>query len=208
MSSPGFREIQLTGKQVVFLFIAGVVAVVSVFLLGVSFGKNVGGPDPALVPGVELADGMPPPALPPATTPEPGELEFHKTLQGRGTEPPPAPATPPAGNPPDPAPTPTPTTTPASPPARPAAMPTPTPTTSPAAPARGSYLQVNSFGSRENAQRQVSELKKLGITSAIFNVPGATPFKVWVGPFATDAEVSAMRARLQKEGYKPSLVTR
>ena len=41
MSDSGFREIQLSGKQVVFLFMAGVVVAVGVFLLGVSVGRGV-----------------------------------------------------------------------------------------------------------------------------------------------------------------------
>ncbi len=41
MSEPGFREIQLNTKQVVFLFIAVVTAAVGIFLLGVSVGKGV-----------------------------------------------------------------------------------------------------------------------------------------------------------------------
>ena len=35
MSEPGFREIQLNTKQVVFLFMACIVAAVAIFLLGV-----------------------------------------------------------------------------------------------------------------------------------------------------------------------------
>jgi len=41
MSDQGFHEIQLTGKQLVFLFMAAVVLAVSIFLLGVSVGRGV-----------------------------------------------------------------------------------------------------------------------------------------------------------------------
>ena len=41
MTDQGFREIQLSGKQLVFLFMASVVLAVVVFLLGVSVGRGV-----------------------------------------------------------------------------------------------------------------------------------------------------------------------
>ena len=41
MSESNFREIQLNTKQVVFLFMACVVALLGVFLLGVSVGHGV-----------------------------------------------------------------------------------------------------------------------------------------------------------------------
>jgi cell division protein FtsN len=198
MSQPGFREIQLSGKQVVFAFIAGVVVLVGAFLLGVSVGRNVATPASAESDPVELVERSPTTPVP-TTTPAPGELQFHDTLQGRTPAPQAAAATPPPQTP-----TPTPELPPIPPPTRP--TPTPTPTTRPAAPAAGIYVQVNSFGGRENAQRQVTELKKLGITSAIFNVPGPAPYKVRVGPFTTEAEAIAMRTRLEKQGFKPSLI--
>ena len=43
MADSGIREIQLSGKQLVFLFMASVVLIVSVFLLGVSVGRGVHG---------------------------------------------------------------------------------------------------------------------------------------------------------------------
>ena len=41
MSDHGFHEIQLSGKQLVFLFMAAVVVAWCVFLLGVSVGRGV-----------------------------------------------------------------------------------------------------------------------------------------------------------------------
>jgi cell division septation protein DedD len=41
MSDQGFREVQLSGKQVVFLFMALAVALIGTFLLGVSVGRHV-----------------------------------------------------------------------------------------------------------------------------------------------------------------------
>src|SRR5688500_14984237 len=55
-----FREIQLSGKQVVFVFMAGVVIAVVIFLFGVQVGRGVlaqrGLPGPA-----EVANGSEPP---------------------------------------------------------------------------------------------------------------------------------------------------
>ncbi len=144
MSEPGFREIQLNTKQVVFLFIAGLAVLVGIFLLGVQAGRGVSperagetvqAPDPA-------ADVTASGVMPPATSPKPDELKYHDDLQNKGaakgaTVPP----TPPDA-PPEPAakPTPAPTTTPA---ASPKASAKPTPTT---AAAKGTiYLQVDSF---------------------------------------------------------------
>jgi cell division septation protein DedD len=162
MSEPGFREIQLNTKQVVFLFIAGLAVLVGIFLLGVQAGRGVSperagetvqAPDPA-------ADVTASGVMPPATSPKPDELKYHDDLQNKGaakgaTVPP----TPPDA-PPEPAakPTPTPTTTPAASP-KASAKPTPTP-----AAAKGTiYLQVDSFGERANANRQVAQLKAKGI---------------------------------------------
>ena len=48
MADEGFREIQLDGKQLVFLFMAATVVSVVVFLLGVMVGRNVRLPAPAV----------------------------------------------------------------------------------------------------------------------------------------------------------------
>jgi cell division septation protein DedD len=217
MSDTGFREIQLSGKQVVFLFMAGAVAAVAVFLLGVSVGRQVP-PNPtaeSTPPPVDAtADAGAPGSLPPPTAPAPGELKYDETLRGKpegGTAaPPPVTSTP--------TPTPTPTSTPAptgSPaPVKPTATPPstakPTPTARPTPPPASAsrtavwFVQVSSFGSRANASRQVSELKAKGIDARVFTVPGTnTPYRVRVGPLER-AAADAMYARLQKEGLKPS----
>jgi hypothetical protein len=43
MSDQGFHEVQLSGKQLVFLFMSAVVVMVVVFLLGVNVGRGVRG---------------------------------------------------------------------------------------------------------------------------------------------------------------------
>src|SRR5688500_2754364 len=78
MSDQGFREIQLSGKQLVFLFMASVVVAVGVFLLGVSVGRGVrqtAGPA-----GTQMADAStvaPVPAeMPPPTTMTPEDTRY------------------------------------------------------------------------------------------------------------------------------------
>jgi cell division protein FtsN len=206
MSEPAFREIQLSGKQVVFLFMAGAVAAVVIFLLGVSVGRGViAGTDPQATPPAIAGPGGGA-----APTPAAGELQYHDTLQGR----PPAPA------PPIPSPSATPVpaadakpqaTNPPAPSSKPAATPAPTPA-APAKPAQtpaagdGWYVQVDSFSSRDNASKQVADLKTRGYAASVFTARGTpAPYKVRIGPMDRTA-ADAMIARLRKEGFKPSPV--
>ena len=95
----GFHEIQLSGKQLVFLFMTGTVVTVLIFLLGVQVGRNArldnasvvdggdtlaaGTPPPAAAtPSEAVAAGGPPAAEPPAPATEPDdELSYAKRLQ-------------------------------------------------------------------------------------------------------------------------------
>jgi len=98
LADDGFHEIQLSGKQLVFLFMAGATLAVVIFLCGVQVGRGVksdraidGGdavasatpPPPAATPSQPAAAGGPPAAEPPAPAPEPDdELSYAKRLQG------------------------------------------------------------------------------------------------------------------------------
>src|SRR5262245_39405769 len=107
MSDQNFHEIQLSGKQLVFLFISAVGVAVVIFLLGVSVGRGVRG---VALAGAGVDTGAPSDTVvaanpPPATQPGPGELSYHNTLQGGGragggTTPPPTPASEPVTPPP------------------------------------------------------------------------------------------------------------
>jgi cell division septation protein DedD len=55
MADEGLREIQLNGKQLVFLFMASTVVAVVIFLCGVMVGRGVRGQRPALEAAVEAA---------------------------------------------------------------------------------------------------------------------------------------------------------
>ena len=207
MSDGSFREIQLTAKQVVFLFMAGLVAAVGIFLLGVQVGQRVS-PDapPAEAAGAADSDNGVPAVMPPATTPRPGELTAPNDLQNRPvptvtatpTAPPPATAVP-ATTPPAP--------TPAS---KPASTPEPekTPAAKPAA-AGTHFVQIDQFSSRANAERQATQLKSRGHAAEVFVGPASdrVRYKVRIGPL-TERAARDLQAQLRKEGLRPSLVTR
>ena len=83
----GFHEIQLSGKQLIFLFMTLTVVLVVSFLCGVLVGRNVtaarGVPTETAAspsPSTAVADAGPPAAEPPAPPPE-DELSYHKRLQ-------------------------------------------------------------------------------------------------------------------------------
>ncbi len=96
----GFHEIQLSGKQLVFLFMTATVVLVAVFLLGVQVGRGVRGsqsmdasttealsaavPLPAAsTPSQPAAASGPPAAEPPAPAQDAeDELSYAKRLQG------------------------------------------------------------------------------------------------------------------------------
>lgn len=212
MSDQGFREIQLTGKQLVFLFMASVVVAVAIFLLGVSVGRGVRGTTAAATEAVPdaTADDLPV-TMPPATVLTPADRSYHDQLQGQST--PPA-QTPPAS--------PQPATT-AGPPAQPpAATPEAGGSRQAAAPARstpaagaaaapapavgGWFVQVGAFGTRANAERRVAELKAKGHVATIATVSAAPAYRVRLGPFAERAEADRLRARVKAEGFESSVI--
>ena len=85
MTDQEYREIQLSGKQIVFLFMSLVVVAVVIFLLGVSVGRGVRSPGAA-----ETAQGAAPTDTvatvstpPPPTQTAPGDLKYHSMLQGQ-----------------------------------------------------------------------------------------------------------------------------
>ena len=93
----GFHEIQLSGKQLVFLFIVTTTVIVVVFLCGVKVGRGVrtvqGDEPDQIAAATPAAPAQPQPvetgptaAEPPAPPAEEGaeELSYHKRLQGDG----------------------------------------------------------------------------------------------------------------------------
>jgi hypothetical protein len=98
LADEGFHEIQLSGKELVFLFMATTIVAVMIFLCGVQVGRGVRSdrgsetgdtvasatpPPAAATPSQPVAAGGPPAAEPPAPAPEPeDELSYAKRLQG------------------------------------------------------------------------------------------------------------------------------
>jgi|SRR5579872_6444351 len=99
MTDEGFHEIQLSGKQLVFLFMTAALLLAVVFLLGVQVGRGVKSdrsadtttaealtsatPAAAATPAPSAATSAPAPADAPAPVQEPeDELSYAKRLQG------------------------------------------------------------------------------------------------------------------------------
>jgi DedD protein len=84
MQDEGFHEIQLNGKQLVFLFMAGTVVAVVIFLCGVMVGRGV--PERTLVAGAATAApldptaALPPPSSSTASTDDNQPLTAGETL--------------------------------------------------------------------------------------------------------------------------------
>jgi cell division protein FtsN len=199
MTDREFHEIQLSGKQLVFLFISLVVLAVVTFLLGVAVGKGVRGDMMDAPTSAAAASEAVVPEEPPVQPAQ--ELGYHDLLAGSGTPTPPAasgpPPTPPAENTPPPAP-----------------VTEPVPTPAPAPPAStavtgDAFLQFGAYSRRQAADSQVAALKKLNVAAFVL-VPSANSpdrlFRVRSGPYATAAEAEAARVRLVREGYKPEVV--
>jgi cell division septation protein DedD len=194
----GFHEIQLSGKQLVFLFIVTTSVLVAVFLCGVLVGRgarDAGGADPATLAAAAPApqpvpDAGPPAAEPPAPAAEtPDELSYHKRLQGTGAaaetikpQPEEAPAPP-----------------------RAAARPSPPPANVPA-PAAGRpgtfVVQVIATRDQSVANAVVKRLTDKGYPAFLVNpaAGAAQPFyKVHVGRFNDRREAEQVSLRIKKE---------
>jgi cell division septation protein DedD len=228
----GFREIQLNGKQLVFLFMAATVVSVVIFLCGVLVGRGVrpldaaagaaGAAGPVLNQAV-LADPPPVsagPAAQPAAAeppPTPDELSYYERLEGDG---------PPvenlratsgarpelAGEPPPP------------PPPAPARVPEPArgataaaalvadaadvPTGDPMGP--GYAVQVAALQARGEADTIASRLAGKGYPSYVMAPSDGAPasiYRVRVGKFESRREAEQVAARLEKEEqFRPWIV--
>ncbi len=194
MSDQGFHEVQLSGKQLVFLFMSAVVLAVVVFLLGVNVGQGVRSavgdtetsadatlPETKVPDDAALAEKTEKPAEP--------ELSYHEMLVGSATPP----ATPEA-----------------TPPPKPEVMETAPPPAAPVAGASDWFLQMGAYSTRGVADSQVDKLKQLKVPAFVL-VPGAgsadTLFKVRVGPYKDRAEAEQVKIRLERQGTS-SRITR
>ena len=218
----GFHEIQLNGKQLVFLFMAATVVSVVIFLCGVLVGRGVRAERGDLTTAasesaVEVAPSLPADVsrTPAATTGAPApappapvdELSYFNRLEKPNTpseklakpETPNKPSTETTTAPPAPA----------SPPARRDARaesiaPPENETSSAYA------VQVAALNVRSEADAMARRLTAKGYTAYVVSPPSGTPsvFRVRVGSYKTRREAEAMAARLQKEEQIKPWVTR
>jgi cell division septation protein DedD len=227
MADEGFHEIQLDGKQLVFLFMAATVVSVVVFLLGVMVGRNVRMPAPEVAAVSEDPSADPTADVRSASTtgtteriplsaqetltyaerleaPEPAEERLGPP---RVADAPPEPVrvTPPAV-PSKPA---TDVNVPAT--ARPAAR-TPVPAVQNASfnepPGNGYVVQVLAAVKREEAESLASRLAAKGYPTFVSVGDAKVPakFRVRVGKYSDKREADAIFRRLeQEERFKPWL---
>jgi cell division septation protein DedD len=209
----GFHEIQLNGKQLVFLFMAATVVSVVIFLCGVLVGRGVRAEraatsadaatatiepatQPAPVATTTPAASDPTTAAPPPTV---DDLSYFNRLEKRGAvvedlKAPPPPATPQA--------------TPSKPqPTAPALSLQPPPA---AAAGDGYAIQVAAMLEHTDADAMAKHLSSKGYTAFIMPLGETTPtrYRVRVGKFKTKREAEAVAARLQKEEQFKPWITR
>ena len=229
----GFHEIQLNGKQLVFLFMAATVVSVVIFLCGVLVGRGVraqlaGVADNA--PISTVAETTPTQPATPAPAPAAGsdpttaaapppasdEITYFNRLERQAApaeqlKPAPerasaaaAPHTPP---PPPPA-----AKEPARAPAPAAAAPAPAPAAaSSVEPAgQGFAVQIAALNVRSEADAIAKRLSSKGYAAYVLTPANGTPavFRVRVGKFNTRREAETVAARLQKEEQFKPWVTR
>ncbi len=235
MADDGFREIQLSGKQLAALFMGAAVVLVVTFLCGVLVGRGVRaqkepavagdvagqGASPAADPTAGVTATQPmtsgttaqPPSTPPPTPPE-EELSYYQRLESQGKPGEPAKAAAPAA-PKDEkaqkagAEVKDSKGKPLPPPPAPAVA-----ATANAEPAGAGYaLRVAAYKDRGQADSLATRLSGKGYGTFVIQLPatanGPGLYSVRVGKFKTRKEADAVKRRLEKEEQlKPSLIAR
>ena len=219
----GFHEIQLNGKQLVFLFMAATVVSVVIFLCGVLVGRGVRAErgdlaqtateEVAPVPAADVARAAPPPVADPAQTPPPpvDELSYFNRLEK--TSPPTETLNTPLVEPPARvgAPAPALATKPTQSAAVAPAAKTPALAPDAGPPASSGYaVQVAALNVRSEADAMAQRLSSKGYAAYVLASATGTPavFRVRIGSFKTRREADAMAARIQKEEQIKPWVTR
>ncbi len=225
----GFHEIQLNGKQLVFLFMAATVVSVVIFLCGVLVGRGVKAeraavtsdagsgaiiqdapPLSAPAAGQQTAASVEPVAVAPPAVQEdkfsyPDRLEDvarKETLKAAASTPPPAPIPVPKAAAPVAAVAPK--------EAKPESQPLPTPAA--AAPTRGDGYAIQVAALREpgEADTIAKRLVSKGYDAYVLTPPGGTPnvYRVRVGSFKTRRDAEPLAAKLQQEEQFKPWITR
>jgi DedD protein len=210
----GFHEIQLNGKQLVFLFMAGTVVAVVIFLCGVLVGRGVQltpagldslssdaaiEPAPAPdAPAVPLGSGSEAPASSKEQLQYPERLTAaqpgREVLNAKPSPPPPAPASNAAAAPVAAAPVPAP-------------APADDVRTEPAG--QGYSIQLTALSERREAESIARRLAGKGYSAYVVAPAAGTPgvFRVRVGKFKELREAESVSTRLKKEEqFKPWIV--
>jgi cell division septation protein DedD len=218
----GFHEIQLSGKQLVFLFIVTTTVIVVVFLCGVKVGRGARAaqgdePEPSALSATASPDQQPAPQTveprptepPPPAAEEPDKLTYSEVLKGKATDVPlkpgedvkaaPAPAPEPKSKTVAPAPAP--------------AAPAPADTAGiPTAGRPGAWaIQVIATRDRNMATSIVKRLGGKGYPAFLVNPPaGKDPgfYKVHVGRYKDRGEAERVSQRIKKEEQFQSWITR
>ncbi len=236
MSDEGFHEIQLNGKQLVFLFMFATVVLVGTFLCGVMVGRGVRaerGDQSAQTTDAPAATTPPPtsatpPPSAPATPapagkdqspvpPEPAENDYYKSLTAQKPDDeslkasakrkPDAAAPPPASKA-------APASAAAAPPAPEKSKPAPPPMadqSQPAAVTSGGFaVQITALRDRGEADAIVKRLVTKGYPAYVLNpVPGKPPvYRVQVGRYKNRGDADRIAGRLKKEEQFSPWVTR
>ena len=208
MSDEGFHEIQLNGKQLVFLFMAATVVSVVIFLCGVMVGRGVVRAQQTNQPTTVAEDvetdptlaGRTPPSVPAGSSEAPLSTQETLTYPERLEEPEPPAET--LRELPSPAPQPTARIVP--PPARIAA------TTMPSEPAgSGFVVQVAAVRQRDEADTIARRLATKGYPAFVTSPPGAPHlFRVRVGKYQDRSEAESIAGRLEREEQFKPWITR
>jgi DedD protein len=232
MQDDAFHEIQLNGKQLVFLFMAATVVSVVIFLCGVLVGRGVrsaraAGDDAQAMSGVlatpaAAVSSTGPSATEPvvapeadprtaAAPPEVDDLSYFSRLEDERPaveelKPAAKPAAAPAPPPSLPAPPPSAPAPPRSAPAPPRSAPA---VQTPAAPGDWA-VQVAALNVRSEAEAVAKRLAAKGYAAYVVTPGDGTPsvFRVRIGPFKTRREADTMAVRLEKEEQFKPWVTR
>jgi cell division septation protein DedD len=220
-----FHEIQLNGKQLVFLVMAATVVSVVIFLCGVLFGRGVRA-ERSLAEGTSATVAEVTPQQPPALTPPPASSDptkaaaptgsdekltywdrLDKPAKGSGKPAAAAPVPAPAKSAPVEAPAASESTTPS------VTSATSAPNTTSAASApqgQGFAVQIAALNLRSEADAIAKRLTSKGYSAYVLAPPSGTPsvFRVRVGKFNTRREAETVAAKLQKEEQFKPWVTR
>ncbi len=208
----GFHEIQLSGKQLVFLFMATTVVSVVIFLCGVLVGRGVraerGEEDPqttaaAPAPPTDAATSAGPPATEPPAPPADAELSYDKRLRGQNPDDrlssQPAESKP-AAEPPAPAQAP------------PASAEQPSTAEVPRAGRSGGWVvQVHALQNQDAASAFVRSLSSKGYPAFLVTPEAGSPqlYRVQIGGYPDRRDAEQVARRLEKEEqFKPAIKRR